>query len=288
MESDGEDAVRAIYLAAFGRKPSGEELARALKEAGGPRKVLVQTILSSEYLDVMSKYAAEDHLWYVHNARLRLIKYVLPKAAVILDVGGANGSLAEYGYPHAFKRLIVTDLPAEDRVGELRSVDLKDRWRKDGRVEVLITRMSDLSPVPGGSVDLVWAGQVVEHMPEEELARALLEVERVLKPGGFFCLDTPNGIMARIHSPKKLLHPEHVREYTPDEMRSLLSRHFTIERELGLIPMPESHSTGVFSYQEMVLNNCFSEDLDHSYLMYFKCRKGGKVEPKGFFTGLFR
>jgi ubiquinone/menaquinone biosynthesis C-methylase UbiE len=270
-----EDAVRAIYSAAFGREPRDDELRRVVEEAGahGLRKVLVETVLSSEYLDVMCQNALEDHLWYVHNARLRLIKYVLPPADVILDIGGANGSLVEYGYPHRFSRLIITDIPQDDRIAELKSVDLNERWGKDPRVKVMLTRMSDLSEVDDASIDMVWAGQVVEHMAEEEYVRVLSEVFRVLKVGGLFCLDTPNAVMARIHSPDRLLHPEHIKEYTPSQMRTLLRDRFAIERELGLVPMPRSHESGRFSYEEMILNNCFDDDLERSYLMYFMCRR---------------
>ena len=45
-------------------------------------------------------------------------------------------------------------------------------------------------PLPEHSVDVVWASEVIEHIADT--ARWLLEVRRVLVPGGRFLLTTPN------------------------------------------------------------------------------------------------
>ncbi len=275
--SDDRKLINLIYKIVLKRTTPEENIDEILGNINSGalsyRKLLLSLILSSEFMDSLSVDAADDYLLFVHNTRLKLIKYILPKGNVILDIGGANGSVIEYGYPHKFKKLILTDIPPESRVKELREVDIQKKWEACNNVEVILTSMMDLSMIQDASIDMVWAGQVVEHVSEEELSISLQEIKRVLKVGGFFCFDTPNSIMARIQSPNKFIHPEHKKEYTPEEMRELVRPHFTIEKELGLAPMPISYEKGEFSYHEVVLNNTFSENLDHSYIMYFMCRK---------------
>lgn len=276
-----EQAIETMYGIVLARKPSeadvAEIVAQLKKGVLNYNRLFVSLILSSEFMDLQQKDAAENHLLFLHNTRVKLIKYVIPSGNIILDIGGANGSLLHYGYSHGFKRLIVTDLPPQSRIEELQKVDLHERMRRMGKenVEVVYTSMTDLSPFESNSVDLVWAGQVVEHVTEAEFVGALQEIKRVLVPGGNFCFDTPNALLTRLHSPDRLIHPEHKKEYTPAEMRRLCKEYFVVKSEMGLVPMPMSFRTKQFSYHEMVLNNTFSENLDHSYCMYFHCTKEG-------------
>jgi SAM-dependent methyltransferase len=271
------DIIRTLYRVALRREPGDAEVDEALANIENGRGTLeglfLASTLSSEFMDLAQARAAENHLLYIHNTRIKLIKFLLPPANVILDIGGANGSMLDYGYPHPFQKLILTDLPQNDRIPELQAVDLERKWKHAQNIEVVYTSMTDLSSIESESIDLVWVGQVVEHLHEWELELALKEIRRVLKNQGCFCFDTPNAILTRIHSPDQLIHPEHKKEWTPDEMRRRLSENFVIEQELGLIPMPNTFRTRSFSYEEMVLNNGFSDTLDHCYLMYFKCRK---------------
>src|SRR5690606_23550729 len=124
------------------------------------------------------------HLLFLHNTRIKLISSRLPSAKVILDIGGANGSLIEYGYNKPFEKLIITDLPSEQRIESLRDVDLNHKWKEDSKIEVLYTTMSDLGQLKDNSVDLVWVGQVVEHIDESDLLLAFKEIRRVLKRDG--------------------------------------------------------------------------------------------------------
>lgn len=274
---DGKNIVEIIYKVALNRMPSSEEINSVVAELDAGRtnyrKLFMQLILSAEFVDNIAIEAVEYHLLFIHNTRMKLIKHMLPKADVILDIGGANGSLIEYGYNHDFNKLILTDLPPESRIEELRKIDLAEKWSMRKNIEVLYTPMTDLSMIEGDSVDLVWVGQVVEHVTENELKKSFSEISRILTFDGVFCFDTPNDILARIHSPQNLLHPEHKKEYTPAEMRTLLQPYFRIEQELGLVPMPISYKTKRFSYNEMILNNSFSDNLDQSYIMYFMCSK---------------
>ncbi len=80
-------------------------------EGGG----LVASFNRPEYVRWASRHAADLHLQMIHNARLKLIATCLPKARVIVDLGGAAGSIYGLGYPYKFRELIVVDLPPDDR-----------------------------------------------------------------------------------------------------------------------------------------------------------------------------
>lgn len=70
--------------------------------------------------------------------------------------------------------------------------------------------------------DLVVSFEVIEHLKRP--IRFLNEVKRTMKEKGVFILSTPN---KKISSPNNRLNsPYHLREYTFNELRGLLGRHF--------------------------------------------------------------
>jgi SAM-dependent methyltransferase len=79
--------------------------------------------------------------------------------------------------------------------------------------------IGDLSAVETASVDLVFAGQVIEHLAIGELAGFLCEANRVLVDEGLFVLDSPNFSITNLVGWRN---PEHNVEYTYDQIRTLL------------------------------------------------------------------
>jgi SAM-dependent methyltransferase len=77
-------------------------------------------------------------------------------------------------------------------------------------------------PLASASIDLVTSFETIEHVAD---ARALvLEIRRVLKPGGCLVLSTPNRAFG---SPQRhTANPFHVREFTADELRAVLGEAF--------------------------------------------------------------
>ncbi len=85
--------------------------------------------------------------------------------------------------------------------------------------EWVASTLGDLSAVESGTVDLVFAGEVIEHLWADDIAGFLLESHRVLAPGGRIALDSPN---RRVTQAIAWLHPEHTLEFSVDEIAELL------------------------------------------------------------------
>ncbi len=83
-----------------------------------------------------------------------------------------------------------------------------------------------LTGINSNSFDFVISFQVIEHIKRDDLF--LEEIVRVLKPGGIFFVSTPNieTTLAR--------NPYHVREYTLNQFKRLLSSRFEVIESLGI------------------------------------------------------
>jgi SAM-dependent methyltransferase len=235
-----------------------------------------QFLLSKEGLDLARQSAIENHLYYIHNARLKMIQTILPSAKTIIDLGGANSPLYEMGYPHEFEKLLMVDLPTDERHREFRR-PLNNVTTK-GLVEILYSDMTKLVTIENESFDLAWSGQSIEHITPEQANSMLNEVHRVLKTGGLFALDTPNRLITKIHTETAAsggyIHPDHKIEYYYEDLAKLLKSHgFVIEDARGICEMPLTYRTQHFHYEDFVLGSPISDRIYSSYILYFLCRK---------------
>ncbi len=73
-------------------------------------------------------------------------------------------------------------------------------------------------PIHNESFDAVVAADILEHLNEPE--RLIEEINRVLKNGGAAVVTTP------VKLTEIPVDPEHVKEFTPDEFKEMLCRHF--------------------------------------------------------------
>ena len=141
-------------------------------------------------------------------------------------------------------------------------------------VHYLFRSMGDLQPIPDASVDMVFSGESIEHVTRDECERVFQEAWRVLKPGGQFCLDTPNRDITRIQVPDGFINPDHKWEYTHAEMKEIINRHhFTIQEQKGLIWMPQTARERQFKAEELILNVGIYDDIERCYLLYYRCVK---------------
>ena len=180
----------------------------------------------------------------------------LPPAARILDLGGTHqglpdGALVHLGYPYPFERLVVVDLPVDERDAIYQGGSTGEPVQSElGPVEFAFHSMVDLSRYEDGSFDLVYSGQSIEHVSEAEGDTVAREAFRVLAPGGWFCLDTPNGPAWRLRS-DELMNHDHQIEYAAGELVAKLERAgFEVTECKGLNLMRRGTAAGVFDEAE--------------------------------------
>jgi 2-polyprenyl-6-hydroxyphenyl methylase/3-demethylubiquinone-9 3-methyltransferase len=154
-------------------------------------------------------------LHWIAAARAALIPPAARPGAVLLDLGCGGGLLAPHvarlGYRHVGVDLVAVSL---------------DLARRHGVVPV----RADVHRLPfiSESVDVVSAGEILEHVPDP--STVLREACRVLRPGGLLVLDTINdtwrarfvavtvaeripGLAPRgIHDPRLFVSPEVLRD----------------------------------------------------------------------------
>lgn len=82
------------------------------------------------------------------------------------------------------------------------------------------------SEFASGYFDFVITFQVIEHIKKDHLF--IQEIKRILKPQGKLIIATPNVLMSLTRN------PWHVREYTPAQFDTLLSRYFNSVEKYGV------------------------------------------------------
>ena len=232
--------------------------------------------LSLPPVGVLPGGAIRNHLHYIHLARCRLVRTLLPPAATICDLGGANSPLHLMGYRHPFERMVMVDLPAQER-HEIYGRFEPRSYEGPGMVEVLYANMVHLDALSSNAFDLVWSGQSIEHVDEEDGRQMCAEAFRILKPGGAFCLDTPNGLVSSVHAATSgltLIHPEHKIEYEPAHLQNLLQEAgFLITDRRGICRMSQTAGSGAFSYEDFRDGEPISDDVEDCYIQFYACQK---------------
>ena len=152
-----------------------------------------------------------DLNFFIHELRMRRLALMPADAPVVLSGGAANQSYFDWfaeHYPGRVERHIGVEYfqPAPDPLPE--------------GVEWLARTLGDLSPVRDGEVDLVFAGQVIEHLWPDDIAGFLCEAHRVLRPGGAVVIDSPTRF---ITEGLAWTQPEHTIELEVDEIVELLT-----------------------------------------------------------------
>jgi SAM-dependent methyltransferase len=251
-----KQSVRIAYNVVLDREPDptgGDEYARRLASGELSRHGVAQALAHSE--EFRRQVPIDDVLLSMHVSRSEFVTG-LPPAARILDLGGthqgfADGALVHLGYPYPFERLVVVDLPLEERHEIYQGGSAGEPVRSElGPVEFAFHSMVDLGRYADGSFDLVYSGQSIEHVSEAEGDVVAREVFRVLAPGGWFCLDTPNGPVWRLRS-AALMNDDHEVEYGVEDLVAKLERAgFAVTERKGLNLMRRGVAHGVFDESE--------------------------------------
>jgi SAM-dependent methyltransferase len=153
----------------------------------------------------------------------------LPEGGTFIDIGTGDGITPRMALKLGAGRVIVIDSERLSGTGDVEKLS-------GLAVEaVLATVGEEPVPLPTGTADVIFAGDVVEHLPHTPRP-FMLELNRLLRPGGWLVLDTPNAVSLRtrlkmlmgvsnwtalegIYAPDRNIY--HHKEYTLDELRAL-------------------------------------------------------------------
>ena len=270
------DKTATLFEALLGRPIDASAAAGFAGHA--PFSMALELLLSTEVTERLLAESIEHHLLFLHRARKIMSRRLLPPARRIIDLGGANAPLYRCGYPHRFERMVMVDLPPEDRHAMYRNLTV-EAPEGSGEVVIHYGDMTHLEAFEDGAFDLAWSGESIEHVDLEAGRRMIAEAYRVLEPGGWFCLDTPNRGLTEIHTRgfgDGFIHPDHRHEYRAGELRALLEEAgFEIVTACGVCEMPQTRATGQFAYTDFLLGNPIATDIEDGYLLFFACRKPG-------------
>lgn len=121
--------------------------------------------------------------------------------------------------------------------------------------------------------DAVTMLSVIEHLPNP--LQCLKEIWRILKPSGTLLLSTPNRLASSpMLNLKKPLSLDHVREYSPEELRNMLEKFFLIADLFGV-----DISNPVHALREKRFRNSIRLKATHILLQLELLRFLGKHVP---------
>lgn len=114
-----------------------------------------------------------------------LADLILP-SDVVLDLGAGRGRHADFEFGHQAR---LSKL--KGRVAKVIGVDVDPVVQQNPTLdEAHVIAHDGRIPLADSSVDLIFSWAVLEHIVNPQVVAA--EIDRVLKPGGWFCAYTPN------------------------------------------------------------------------------------------------
>jgi SAM-dependent methyltransferase len=274
------ESVRMAYNVLLRREPdepAWTEQAQAIAAGALSRGDMVDRVrCSSEYRTQVPVGEPSLHS-SLHTSRCEFI-VGLPPAERIVDLGGGHttdsrGALVVLGYPYDFAELVVVDLPPDDRHPLYRSERFGEGDTARGRVRYEYQSMADLSFADDDSVDLIYSGQSIEHVTETDGDAVLSESFRILRPGGYMAIDTPNGRVTRLQQ-AGFIDPDHKVEYTLFDLRDKVERAgFEVLSERGLNWGGPAVARGEFDPVALAGNYGVYFDAESCYLLALIIRK---------------
>lgn len=117
------------------------------------------------------------------------IDALLNPGDTVLDFGAGRGAWA-HDETSAYRKRLRT-FRGERRAGKVIGCDVDDAVLTNPSLDqAIVMEIGKPLPLPDASIDLIVADYVLEHV--EHPSTFVAEVERLLKPGGWFCARTPS------------------------------------------------------------------------------------------------
>jgi SAM-dependent methyltransferase len=217
----------------------------------------------------------------LHGARMAWAAQ-LPAARRVLDIGGSSptvpeGALIELGYAHRPEKLIIFDKPPNEQFwGTPNYSQANTRTFAWGQVQYIHGYAEDIlqnDELRDQKFDMIFMGQVVEHIFENKLPNVLVWIKNHLAPGGRFCFDTPNRSITRFETGEgRYIDPDHKREYTPEACVALLkTAGFNITQQWGILDMPNVIATESYGIKDFYSGELLSNVPANAYCFAMAC-----------------
>lgn len=108
--------------------------------------------------------------------RERILQHLQQSSLEVLDLGAGAGIVSQMNFHGIAAR--ISGIDPDERV-------VDNPYLDEGKVA-----FGEDVPYPNESFDLIFADNVLEHLPDPE--KVFSEINRLLRPGGFFLAKTPN------------------------------------------------------------------------------------------------
>lgn len=161
-----------------------------------------------------SRYTFDPIRQVVWKEIVRYLQKFIPTGATVIDLGS--------GYADFINQVSASKKYAVDISSEAAKYVESD-------VEFYQSPVWDLQAIKSGSVDVIHASNLLEHLSDDELEKTLTELKRVLKTGGRLILIQPNYRLVAKHY---FDDPTHKKVFSDASLESfLLGQGFKIIRQ---------------------------------------------------------
>jgi Methyltransferase domain len=153
-------------------------------------------------------------------------------------------------------------------------------------VQWVANSVGNMDSINNATIDMLFSGQNIEHLPQQDLTGFLLESNRVLKNNGLLVIDSPNRSVTQHLG---YIQPEHTLELTADETVALLEASgFEVLEVHGVwlvIDPGTLKSLDIFTCKEGELScdsrqHLASTNPDKSFIWWINARKKNAPDRK--------
>jgi 2-polyprenyl-3-methyl-5-hydroxy-6-metoxy-1,4-benzoquinol methylase len=127
-----------------------------------------------------------------NEAPRRLVERFCPdlSGSTVLDFGSGLGQLGPFFFDKGARQVIYAEI--DEKLLELSRVYLADHGYSDACEFLLVEEGDKLAEIADGSIDLVVASEVFEHILPQYREDTLSTLYKKLKPGGIILITSPN------------------------------------------------------------------------------------------------